>query len=265
MNVIVYGAFAALAVASAEGVATGQAAPDAGAISEAQVRELAAGMVKAHRGWGPGLNAPGAALTLEETSHEGGVVVYTLYASGLPRDRIYTLIQWPVTSLKPVVALSGVTFDRLGRAICAGKPDTCGDPAKPDDPIDLTSSPAKGEPFRFEVVAEDDETLRAFVKIVPLPIVAEDKGCRLEAVLLMPRAALVLLQATNFPPDVDIAMTSDSEGEVHKTRPRTDAKGAYVSAIMPAKAHLMNGTVKIHIKGPSCDPQISVPWSVERR
>src|SRR5437899_8639595 len=104
MNVTIYGVFAALAVVFVEGAASGQAVRDAGGISEAQVRELATGMVKAHRGWGPGLNAPGAALTLEETSHEGGVVVYTLYASGLPRDRIYTLIQWPVTSLKPVVA-----------------------------------------------------------------------------------------------------------------------------------------------------------------
>ena len=231
------------------------------AMTEAQVREAASGIVKQYIVWGPKLNPPGVELTLKELSRERGKFVYNLYAHGLPRDHTYTIFQWPVTQLKPTAAVSGVTFDESGLAICQGKPGTCGDPASPNAHVNIMIFPAEGEPFRVSAIAKDDYKLQAFAKVVPRPNAAEDKGCRVEAVLLMPHAELILLQASNFPANTRLTMIADSEGEIQKTQPTTDAKGEYTYALMPAKAGLKSGSIKVRLEGPNCAPQVSVPWA----
>lgn len=233
-----------------------------GTLSEPQVKELATAMVKAHNAWGVKLNSAGAVLTLAETVRDQGRISYRLYAKGLPLDHIYSLLQWPVTQKEPSVALTGVTFDKSGMAICAGKSGMCGDPAKPDDPIDLQTFPVKGEPLRFAIVAQDDPQLRALVKIVPVPNRGEDKGCQVEAVLLMPHAELIWLEAINFPPNTELALAQDSEGEIHESKAKADSTGLYEWAIMPAKAGLRRGTIKIRVQGPACGPSLSVPWGI---
>jgi hypothetical protein len=260
-NFTTYWTSTAIALVILSGAAMGQSDVQDSAMSVATIRQLAAGMVKEYMAWGPNLNSPGIELNLKEVSREGGKFVYSLYAHGLPRDHTYTMVQWPVTQSHFSNALSGVTFDESGLAICQGKPGTCGEPAKPNDPIQLVVFPAKGEPFRFGIITTDDPKLRALVKVVPVPNVAEDKGCRLEAVLLMPHAELILLQATKFAPNARLTMTGDSEGEIHKSQPTSDARGEYTSALMPAKAELKSGTIKIRLEGPTCSPQVSVDWA----
>lgn len=231
-----------------------------GTLSEAQVKEIATAIVKAHNAWGVKLNSAGAVLTLAETARDQGRITYRLYAKGLDLGYIYSLVQWPVTQKEPSVALTGVTFDKSGMAICAGKPGMCGDPAKPDDPIDLQTFPVKGEPLRFAMVAQDDPQLRALVKIVPVPNRGKDKGCQVEAVLLMPHAELIWVEASNFPPNTELTLVQDSEGEIQKSQPKTDSTGQYAWAIMPAKAGLKGGTIEIRVQGPACGPSLSVPW-----
>ncbi len=160
------GSFVVIALA---GMAARAQSTSGHAMSEAQVHDVAKQMLAAYRNWGPGLNTEGVTLTVTGAPRGGGALAYRLHADGLPRNHVYNLLQWPVTQLSLSVALPGVTFDESGLAICAGQPGTCGDPAKPNDPSDVVVLPAKGEPFRFGVVAEDDEKLRAFVKIVPVP------------------------------------------------------------------------------------------------
>jgi hypothetical protein len=220
-------------------------------------------IIKMHANWGPGASAPGAILTLKEASREGGQVSYRLYAEGLPRDRTYAVIQWPVTMQKPAVLLQGVTFDGSGLAICAGRPGKCGRPEIPDDPIDFKFRPVEGEPIRLAVAATDAPALRAFVKMVPTPIAAQDQGCRLEGVLLMPHGEIVFVEASGFPVDADLAMRSDSEGEVKEGKAKANGRGEWNTSILPAKAGLKSGKIRIRVSGPKCSPEISVPWGVQ--
>jgi hypothetical protein len=237
-------------------------AEDPGSSSHAEATQLATAMVKANDAWGEKLNSNGAVLTLKETAREGSGISYRLYGKGLPTEHVYALIQWPVTQKEPSGVLTGVTFDKSGLAVCAGKLGTCGDPAKPDDPIDLRTSPVKGEPLRFAIVAQDDAQIRAAVKAVPVPNAGEDNGCRLDAVLLMPHAELLWLEATKVPSHSELTIIQDSEGEIQKTKAQTDVAGRYAWAIMPAKAGLKTGTVKIRVQAPGCNPQVSVRWGI---
>jgi hypothetical protein len=221
-------------------------------------------LIDAHRRWGPGENSPGANLSLKELSRERGKVVYAMYSTGLPRDRVYDSVEWPVTLDAPRVNLPGVTFDSSGRAVCAGRPGTCGTPTTPDDPIDLTFFPVKGEPYRLAVVDHDDPSIRAFIKVVPTPLAQEDGGCRVEAVLLMPHAEILLIEASGYPPRAELSFESNSEGEIHNATPSADEAGRYTAAVMPAKAGLTRGVVKVRVVGPRCSPEVQVPWSAEK-
>ena len=57
--------------------------------------------------------------------------------------------------------------------------------------IDIPFRPVPGEPVRLGVVSQDG-SVKAFAKIVPLPLQGEDKSCRVSAVLLTAGGSLCL-------------------------------------------------------------------------
>lgn len=235
--------------------AYGQAAP-----ADAEAAETATRLVNMHRRWGPALNTPDASIFLTELSRSGPIVKYRLHAKGLPHDNTYTLMQWPVTQKSPTENLSGITLDQSGQAICAGKAGTCGTPDNPDDPIDLVLSPARGEPFRFALISTDDKKLKAFLKVVPVPIEAKSNGCTLAAILLMPRGELVELEGSGFQPDGDLQMevSSGKEHQIQTVKAAQD--GTWFSAILPYVKGARQGTTRAKAIDAKCSPELSFEW-----
>ncbi len=225
----------------------------------ADIQASASKLVKLHEAWGPEANPPHTSLSLKEISREGPVIRFRLYETGLPKDGVYTLLQWPVTQGEPSPVMRGVTFDKTGLAICAGTAGTCGKPDKPNDPINLALQPVPGEPSRLALISSD-QALKVYAKIVAIPQKGEDKGCSVEATLLTPGAELVVIEATGFPANADIVMDSDSEGDRHEARGKTDANGRYVSALLPFKKGVDRGTAKVTMTGAACSPSVSFPW-----
>lgn len=82
----------------------------------------------------------------------------------------------------------------------------------------------------------------------------------MSAVFLMPGAELVLVEGTGFAPNSELTMAMDSEGEKHDVKSKVDEQGRYISALMPYKQGLVQGTVNIRLKGGACSPTVSVPW-----
>ena len=215
-------------------------------------------LVKAHQAWGPAASTPNTSLSLKEASREGQTIKVRMYATGLPKEGTYSLMQWPVTQRGPTEIFSGVTFDESGLAVCAGTPGTCGGD-KPNDPIDVVLKPVPGEPSRLALISAD-QSIKVFAKIVPIPLRGEDNGCSVEAVLLTPGAELVLIEGTGFPPNSDIVLDSESEGERHGGKAKTDVNGRYVSGILPYKQGMARGTTKVNLTSAGCSPSVSFPW-----
>ncbi len=182
-----------------------------------------------------------------------------MYATGLPKQGTYTLVAWPVTQREPSEALRGITFDESGLAICAGTPGTCGTSDRPNDPIDIPLRPVPGEPVRLGLISTDQST-KVFAKIVPEPMRGEDKGCRVEAILLTPGSELVAIEGSGFSANADVVMDSDSEGEHHSAKAKSDVNGGYVTAILPFKQGMVRGTAKVSLKSAGCSPSVTFPW-----
>jgi hypothetical protein len=224
----------------------------------ANIQDAVSNLVKMHDAWGPKASSPNTRLNIKESARSGQLIKFRLYAEGLPKDAIYTIVIWPVTQKGPSKNLAGVTLDESGLAVCAGKPGTCGGD-KPNDPIDLTVQPVPGEPLRLGLVSEDGAT-KVFAKVVPIPLRGEDRGCAVEGVLLTPGTEVVLIEGSGFPANAELQMDSDSEGERHGERKKADADGRYVSAMLPYKKGVNRGTLKVSLKSAGCSPSIKVPW-----
>jgi hypothetical protein len=218
-------------------------------------------LVRMQSAWGPKANSAGAALTLTERSRgtvDGHAVVrYRMTASGLPKDKKYSLLIWPLGG-QPQGVMSGVTIDATGTAICAGKAGTCrGD--KPDDPIDLAMQAGSGEIKRVALIAED-KSAQVFASVVPFPNRASDGGCSLEATLVTPKAEAVMLSATGFKPSIALDIEVNSEGEIQRPSGKTDANGVYEWVVLPFKRGLTEGRAQISVHSNSCNPSLSFAW-----
>jgi len=222
------------------------------------IQDAVSNLVKMHDAWGPKASSPNTRLTIKESARVGQLIKFRLYAEGLSKDGIYTIVIWPVTQKGPSKNLAGVTLDESGLAVCAGKPGTCGGD-KPNDPIDLTVQPVPGEPLRLGLVSEDGAT-KVFAKVVPIPLRGEDRGCAVEGVLLTPGTELVLIEGSGFPANAELQMDSDSEGERHGEKKKADADGRYASAMLPYKKGVTRGTLRVTLKSADCSPSIKVPW-----
>jgi len=202
---------------------------------------------------------PNTSLVIQESERAGQVIKFRLIASGVPKDGVYAMLAWPVTQKGPSEVLTGVTLDGNGQAICAGVPGTCGSADKPNDPIDLVLGPIPGEPVRIALISADGAT-KVFSKLVPIPLSGDDRGCRVEATLLTPGAELVLIEGSGFPPNSDVTMESESQGEHHSGKAKTDADGRYASALLPYRQGVARGSTKINLKAAKCAPSLTFAW-----
>lgn len=255
---------AALALAAFSQSGHGQGSPQSAAASaddNKRMGELITQIAQLNQVWGAKLTTPGASLKLKLISgNPTRPFKYHLYAQGLPKDAIFSIMQWPVTQNQPSELLGGVTLNAEGLAVCAGKPGRCGSADKPDDPIDYVFNPVKGEPVRLALVTQQAPKKQAFVKIVPIPIEAVDRGCRLDAVVLMPRAEEVLIEGSGFKPGEELATNSSSAGEHLAGKSKADPKGQFFSVVLPHRKGERNGTTRFEVKAPECSPAVEFPW-----
>ena len=156
---------------------------------------------------------------------------YELYATGLPKNPTYTLLEIKISGQIAQV-MNEVTLDAGGKAICAGRPGTCRGNG-PDDPIDLIIFAGKGEPKRFALISDDAAHLKAFVSVTPFPNATADKGCRLESVIGTPKGETTFIHGSGFEPNEDLTKNAESYGEKNSVVSKADADGSYFAVALP--------------------------------
>ena len=229
--------------------------------TDAQGAQLAQSLVKRHEAWSAKISTPGASIRATETGRKDNVVKYRLYVSGLPTDKLYTVVEWPLTQAGPVTLMEGVSLGTNGLVSCTGQlPGECNDPdTSPEGhgKVDFAFHPADGEPFRIALANGDS---RATIVIVPNPIAAKSSGCTLEVVRLTPRFELAYFTGSGFAPNTEVTFDSESYGERHTVKTTSDADGAIRFAVMPFVTGHSGGTTKVAAKGAACAPALKFQW-----
>ncbi len=225
---------------------------------EARAAEMSQALVKGHVAWKTKLSSPGASVRAKEVERHGPAVKYYLYVSGLPADKLYTVMSWPVGQTKPSPIMQGVSLGKGGVVMCAGRtPEQCGDSSRKDDPVDFDLNAAKGEPYRLALVADDS---RVAIVIVPDPILVKDKGCTLSVERLMPRFELAYFTGNGFPANTEVAFDGQSYDEKHTVKTKTDGDGNLQFALMPFVTGHNKGTTSIRAVGTDCSPSAKFDW-----
>lgn len=205
---------------------------------------------------------PGMSIVVKETSRKGKsgnglTITNRIYIKGAPPDTVFQWLQWPVNQEKPTLALDGITAAKDGLLVCAGrKPEQCGDPNKPDDPIDFIATPLKGEPTRAIFIAQD---VKIAVVFVSDPVATTDRGCTLSATRLTSTFELAFFTGSGYPPNTDIHYRFTSE----KTSDRiikSDNNGFIRVSLIPFPGNKREGTAKFRIMEESCSPEVSYKW-----
>ena len=225
---------------------------------ETRAADASQALVKGHVAWKTKLSSPSASIQAKQVERQGSLVRYNLYVSGLPVDKLYTALSWPVGQAKPSSIMEGVSLGKGGIVICAGRiPEQCGDPSQKDDPVDFAFSPAKGEPYRLALVAGDH---RVAIVIVPDPILAKDKGCTLNVERLLPHFELAYFTGSGFSPNSDVSFDGQSYDETHPVKTKADSEGNIQFALMPFVSGHNKGTTTIRGVGMACSPKIKFDW-----
>jgi hypothetical protein len=238
------------------------------AASQSDVENRAAALsqelLKLHTSWTK-ISSNGASVEVREISRRGRsgkdlVVQYHLFVKGLPQEKLYQYLNWPINQSGPQTALAGISIGKEGLLMCAGRtPEQCGDASKKDDPIEFTFVPAKAEPYRVAIAASNDPDLRVAVIIVPDPIEGKDKGCSLTVVRLLPKFELAYLEGSGFPAKSEVAFDTQSFGEKHTATAKTNENGELSFALMPFVAGRSAGTTQVRALG-NCSPALSFDW-----
>ena len=141
--------------------------------------------------------------------------------------------------------------------MCGKGTGACGDPKKPDDPIEFITMPRKGEPTRLAFIAPK---VRIGTVIVPDPIEAKDKGCTLSAIRLTPKFELAFLSGSGYPPNTDVHYRVSSAEMTNDHVIKSDSSGAIRVSVIPYPGKNVKGTVTVKVTEAKCSPELSYEW-----
>jgi hypothetical protein len=190
------------------------------------------------------------------------VMQYRVKVSGAPKNKLYTLVAWPITIPQPATMMDGLAIAADGTVGCP--PDStrsCAQRMKGAE-LKLTYTPGIGEIFRHGLIS-DDHTTRIFFSIVPAPMMEQDKACSLEIVRLSPRFELALIRGKGFTPGEQIAFHTQSYQEVHDSQPKVNPQGEFWATLSPFVKGRTMGTTQVVVKSKSCAPTLSFEWGSE--
>jgi hypothetical protein len=199
----------------------------------------------------------------ETPSDVGHLLRYRIFADAAEQGVPYVLGVWRIgTDLEDLQVLSESAYVNRKGLVMNNPPnpsqqDATELPDGSETVVDVKA--ATGEPVRFVLRTQDSKTMVAGT-LVPFPIEATDKTCRLRALLADPDANSVLLYADGFPPNSVLTVQSSSEGASHNDTMYTDAKGHGSAIDAPHVKGVDGGTVTESIRANGCAVSVSVPW-----
>jgi hypothetical protein len=187
---------------------------------------------------------------------------YRIRVSGAPKNKLYTLMAWPITIPQPAPMMDGLAIANDGTVGCPpNSTRNCAQKMKGAE-LKLTYTPGIGEIYRHALISED-HTARIFFSIVPAPMIEHDKACSLEIVRLSPRFELALIRGKGFTPGDALNFHTASYQEVHDSQVKANPQGEFWATLTPYVKGRTMGTMDVSVKSNSCAPALAFEWGSE--
>lgn len=227
----------------------------------------------------PGLSIEAREVSRKGTSGKDLEVRYNIYVKGVPLDTMLRQVQWPVGSENPIPGIGGITLNKDGLMICAGRTaEQCHSSKQLDAPVAFDmQTPLKGEPRRSVFMAPN---LRIAISLVPDPVQSVDGKCSLSAIRLSPKFELAMIEGFGFRPDTDVHIRFSDDQSAGVTTfvdgkgitsanaattniaVRSDSSGAIQTAALANASKYPRGLETVEVTDPNCHPKITYEWGV---
>jgi uncharacterized membrane protein YeaQ/YmgE (transglycosylase-associated protein family) len=200
-------------------------------------------------------------VKIDEQATPGGhgTARYRMFAEGAPENKVYAFGTWTIAS-----SMTNDSRDIYvnGQGLLMLHKPTPEQELSFDvgaDEFDVTAVTDSAVPTRY-LLSSRDRQLTIYGILVPNPVMAEDKGCRLEARIAQPDATAVLIDVDRFPAKTKIPLVLESEGSSTSQMLTTNAQGHAVMIVFPYVAGIAKGMLKANAEGPGCIPSVVLPW-----
>ena len=147
---------------------------------------------------------------------------------------------------------------------------------KPEQPVEIETTAAQGEAIRVALVTTDRKRV-AEASAIPFPIANEDKGCKLQVILSVKDAGLVLLEGSGFPVSTSLKLVASTGTATRELHARSNAEGRVVIPLLTGEQAKPSGETMVKFAGinreptldtpkeeatptPQCAPAVSYPW-----
>lgn len=149
---------------------------------------------------------------------------------------------------------------------------------QPNQLVEIKSTAAPGQAIRAALVAEDRSN-GAAAEAVPFPIEDTDKSCKLQVLLGLTDADMVVVQGSGFPADSTLKMDTITGANQQTLDAKSNAAGRLAFVVMPrGEKGQASGTTTVRFTGvlhpptlaatpakpaapdPDCAPAVSFPW-----
>jgi len=219
--------------------------------------------------WDQGFQLPpGAHLRFakvdETNGADGHMMHYRIYADAAERGLPYVLGVWRVgTDVEALQVLTETAYVNHKGLLLTNPPNPGqqdADSLNDGSEVEVGVKAAQGEPVRFILHSEDWKTMIGGT-LVPFPIAAADKNCKVSAMLAQPDGTSVLFYVDGFPPNTVLSAQSASQGAPQTRKIYTDANGHGSLFDAPQTKGADSGTLTETVHTSSCAVSVSVPWS----
>jgi len=225
--------------------------------------------------WDPVCSTAGVQVALREKSRfsmgRQKLVEYELVGTGLPTDRLFTLWLFPFGE-RPTQVFTGVTGDSTGRIVCAdssalaraNRPPSGGRCIMPFPLMMPLESFVPSEPAKAALISNDD-SLRAYATVFPVPLEAETAGCRLWLELLSTDRDRFRLSGTGFQGGAEAHVVSSSGNQVIDFTKPVPADGSFWMLLSPSVKGKRGGPSSIAVSTPGCTVNLEYRWGRDLR
>ena len=241
---------------------------DSDAQAGQQLPQAVVDMVKAQVQWDAGAADPTRPHLEfvkfgELNRSDGHFTQFRIFARGVAERKQYALAIWKIgTAIQKLQVLSSPAYVNRKGLLLTRKPSADQEELESAEQgleYDISVQAADGEPVRFALLSKDSKLI-ASGTLVPYPLQASDKGCRLSALLSAPEAEIVLVTADGFAPNTELGVEGDSAGELKQSQHKTDANGHVEFVELPYVVGKEAGMLTDAIKTPDCSVTLRVPW-----
>jgi hypothetical protein len=197
---------------------------------------------------------------IDESGSSGkSLVTYRIYVPGVPETKKYALTVWKIGS-EPRPVPGDIYVNGKG-LLMVRKPNQGQEDSDfvGEDELHLSVQAALGEPIRYALASSDKQLVIAGT-VVPFPLEATDRGCRLEVRLATPDADAVLISADGLPANADVPLQLVSAGVTDAASFHADAQGHAVTTDLPFVADQDHGFLRVTVDTHECSTAVEIPW-----